>query len=309
MTRLAMIDPALSARVVASRALRYDTTAHPDEDRPPHVRAASGLAVYGGRLVVVQDDTLFFGVIAPDGVSAIQLPRGVAGRRRFEVALGNKLDKADLEAAVVVDDELWAFGSGSLPMRDKLCRISGGVARVLDVAPLFARCREALSGCLNIEGAARLGDELWLFHRGNTGPADPGPAALRFSTRALQAWLDADAALPPLIDVAAFDLGSIDGVRLGFSDAVGAGDRIYYLATAEASANAIDDGRALGSHLGVITDTDVRATPLVTADGVPVKAEGLALDPTRPSYAWVVLDPDSSEQPATLLDVELSGPW
>jgi len=309
MTRVATIDPALSARVIASRALRYDTAAHADDDRPPHVRAASGLAVHGGRLVVVQDDTLFFGVVASDGVSAIRLPRGAAGRRRFEVALGNKLDKADLESAVVVGDELWAFGSGSLPMRDKICRTARGVTRVLDAAPLFARCREALSGCLNVEGVARLGDELWLFHRGNTGPADPGPATLRFSVAALHAWLDANAALPPLIDADVYDLGSIDGVKLGFTDAVAARDRIYYLATAEASANAIDDGHAIGSQIGVITKGAVRATSLATPDGAAVKAEGIAFDPQRPNIAWVVLDPDDTEEAATLLDVALAGPW
>jgi len=309
MTRTATIDPALSARVVESRLLRYDTAAHPDEDRPDHVRAASGLAVHDGRLVVVQDDTLFFGVITPGGVSALRLPRGLDGRRRFEIALGNKLAKADLESAVIVDDELWAFGSGSLPMRDKICRVQHGVTRVIDAAPLFARCRDALTGCLNIEGAARHGDELWLFHRGNTGAADPGPAALRFSTRGLRAWLDAEGALPALIDVDTFDLGSIDGVRLGFTDAVAVGDRIYYLATAEASANAIDDGRAIGSQIGVITPHAVRATPLTMPDGAPLKAEGLAFDPSRARTAWVVIDPDDTEQPATLLDVELAGPW
>jgi len=29
----------------------------------------------------------------------------------------------------------------------------------------------------------------------------------------------------------------------------------------------------------------------------------------RPGRAWIVVDPDDPEQPATLLEVELVGPW
>lgn len=308
MMRTAIIDPNLSVRILGTRALRYDTASDPREDRPAHVRAASGIAMQHGRLVIAQDDTLFFGVVSRDGVSAMRLPRGLEGRRRFEVSLGNKLDKVDLESCVAVDDELWAFGSGSLPMRDKICRVSEGVARMLDCAPLYARCREALEGCLNIEGAASVNDELWLFHRGNTGENDPGPAVIRFSLQAFRAYLAASP-LPPILGVEEYVLGRIDDVRLGFTDAVAIGDRVLYLAAAEASANAIDDGRAVGSQLGVIDpDGRVRSAPL-ELDGKPIKAEGLAIDPRSPDRGWVVIDPDDTEQPATLIDIQLVGPW
>ncbi|HEY4056355.1 MAG TPA: hypothetical protein VGM39_07090 [Kofleriaceae bacterium] len=308
MTRLAVIDPTLSVRILSTRTLRYDTPSDPREDRPAHVRAASGIAIQHGRLVIAQDDTLFFGVVSRDGVSAMRLPRGLEGRRRFEVALGNKLDKVDLESCVAVDDELWAFGSGSLPMRDKICRVSEGVVRMLDCAPLYARCREALDDCLNIEGAAAVRDELWLFHRGNTGEHDPGPAVIRFSLAAFRGYLDASP-MPPILGVEEYALGTIDGVRLGFTDAVAIGDRVLYLAAAEAAANAIDDGRAVGSHLGVIEpDGRVRCTP-ISLDGKPIKAEGLAIDPRTPDRGWVVIDPDDTEQPATLIDIELVGFW
>ena len=130
--RRAKVDPALEVRVLGSRALRYDQPSDPRDDRPDHVRAASGLAIYGGRLVVVQDDASFLAVVASDGVSAIKLPRGLDGRRRFEVAIGNKLDKLDLESCIAIDDELWAFGSGSLPIREKICRVQHATPRVVD---------------------------------------------------------------------------------------------------------------------------------------------------------------------------------
>lgn len=310
-----MIDAALGVRIHGVRALRYDDAAIATDDRPSHVRAASGLAMYAGRLVVVQDDASFFGIVGSDGVTAMKLPRGAGGRRRFEVALGNKLDKLDLESVVAVDDELWAFGSGSLPIRDKLCRVKHGVPRVQDAAPLYARMREALDGALNIEGAARvraLGrDELWLFHRGNTGPRDPGPAVLRLATRDARAWFDALGPVPTLLDVDGYALGAADGSAFGFTDAVAQGDRVFYLAAAEHSPNAVDDGAASGSQLGVIdvASGEVRATLLVGADGAPVKAEGLAFDHARPGFAWIALDPDDPEQPTSLLEVELTGPW
>ena len=307
--RSAELDPALSVRVHAARELRYDRPAESLDDRPDHVRAASGLAMHNGRLVVIQDDASFLAVVTADGISAIKLPRGLDGRRRFEVAIGNKLDKLDLESCVAIDDELWAFGSGSLPIRDKICRVQHSTPRVLDAAPFYNRLREALGSSINLEGAARLGNELWLFHRGNTGAADVGPAILKVSLDAMRAWLDARAALPVVDAIEGFDLGAIGGQRLGFTDAVSHAGQVLYLAAAEGASNAVDDGAILGSQLGVITRDSVRAAPVVGLDGKPVKAEGLALDPARPGWGWVALDPDDPEKPATLLEIELVGPW
>jgi hypothetical protein len=299
----------LSVHVHAARELRYDRPAETTDDRPDHVRAASGLAVQGGRLVVVQDDASFLAVVATDGVSAIKLPRGLDGRRRFEVAIGNKLDKLDLESCVAIDGELWAFGSGSLPIRDKICRVHYATPRVIEAAPFYNRLREALGSSINLEGVARLGNQLWLFHRGNTGITDVGPAILKVSLAGLRAWLDGLEAMPLVDAVEGFDLGTIAGHPLGFTDAVAHADRVFYLATAEAAANAVDDGAVLGSQLGVITRDAVRAAALVGLDGRPVKAEGLALDPARPGRGWVALDPDDTEKPATLLEIELVGRW
>jgi hypothetical protein len=319
--RIARLDPALGVRVASVRALRYTVPAALDADRPPHVRAASGLAVLGGRLVVIQDDASFIATLAGDQVSAIALPRGPGRRRRFEVALGNKHDKLDLESCVAIGDQLWAFGSGSTPARERIAVLSAAVqVQLLDATPLYRRLRDLIGGALNLEGAAAVGDELWLFHRGNTGPDDPGPAIVRLPLPALARHLHAAAAGPPPepAGITRFDLGAIDGVRLGFTDAAlaptgagpgtSAGSRVLYLASAEASPNAIDDGAVLGSHLGVIDGADVRAAPLRHGD-LPLKAEGLALDPRDPRRAWVAVDPDDVDRPAELYELELLGPW
>jgi hypothetical protein len=300
--RAAIVDPRLAVKIVSSRELRYSHAAHEALDRPHHVRAASGLAAVGGRLVVVQDDAAFLAVVAGDSVTAVPLPRGAGGRRRFEDALGNRLEKVDLESCVAIDDELWAFGSGSLPTREKLCRLRDGVPRLTDAAPLFARLREEVGGAVNIEGATRVDGELWLFHRGNTGGGDT-PRIVRLPLQALRRWLDGAGPLPEVAGSIGFDLGAIAGAPLGFTDAVAAEGRVFYLATAEASEDAIADGDVHGSHLGVISSQSVRAAPLPVHGA---KAEGLAFADGR---VWVVLDPDDTERPATLLELALVGPW
>lgn len=256
---------------------------------------------------MIQDDTAFIATVARENVSAIALPRGADGRRRFEVALGNKHEKLDLEACMVVGDELWAFGSGSTPVRERIVVIGDG-PRVVDGGPLYERVRTELGGGINLEGVARVGDELWLFHRGNTGPQDRGPATVRLDHAALERWLSGLGSVPEVLGSSRFDLGEIGGVRLGFTDALGAGDRVFYLAAAEASPNAIDDGGVLASQLGVIEGEHVRAA-MLTRGGAPFKAEGLAFDPEDPRRAWIAIDPDDVDQPAQLCEVELLGPW
>ena len=304
--RHAVIDPRLEVRVVSRRPLVYAGGANPDDDVPAHVRAASGIVVHGDRLLVVQDDTAVIASIAELEVTAIPLPRGAGGRRRFEVALGNKLDKLDLEAALVVDDELWAFGSGSLPLRDRIVRVRDGVIEIVDATALYARVREAVGGCLNIEGVARAGESLWLFHRGNTGPDDPGPAVVTLDFGAARAWLDGGGT-PDVSGVDRYDLGEIVGVRFGFTDAIARGDRVFYVAAVEASEDAIADGAVLGSQLGVIDRDSIRCAPLCDDDGAPLKVEGLALIDDH--HGWITIDPDDVDVPAPLYGIELHGPW
>jgi hypothetical protein len=309
--RRAVIDPRLEVRVVSRRPLVYAAGASLDDDVPAHVRAASGIVVHGDRLLVVQDDTAVIASIeqlaATDpAVTAIQLPRGPGGRRRFEVALGNKLDKLDLEAALVVDDELWAFGSGSLPIRERIVRVHDAEITIIDASALYARVRDAIGGMINIEGVAHVRDSLWICHRGNTGPEDLNPAVVRLDFAAVRAWL-AGGATPDVSGVDRYDLGGVGRVRFGFTDAIARGDRVFYVAAAEASADAIADGVVLGSQLGVIEGEAVRSAPLCDPDGAPLKVEGLALIDDH--HGWITIDPDDVDVPAPLYGIELHGPW
>jgi hypothetical protein len=101
--------------------LRYEH-AYRDDGLPPHVRAASALRRLPQRLVIVQDDVDALAVRGAAGdVRPVLLPARPSGTRVFDDATGNKHEKLDLEACVVLTDgRVVAFGSGSTPVRERL---------------------------------------------------------------------------------------------------------------------------------------------------------------------------------------------
>lgn len=323
--RTAERDPRLSARVVSARPLSFACTSE-DPDRPGHVRAASGLAWWGGRLVLVQDDALWLGLLEPagGGCESVPLP-AIRGEpdKLFDEGLGNKRRKPDLESCLVteVDGERWlvAFGSGSTPAREKLLVVRGEEARRLawvEAPRLYARLRAAFGGPqLNLEGAALVGGgTLRLFQRGNgatknglvpvNGTCDLAWAPILDALRAGREPFEEPRAL------VRWELGALQGVRLGFTDATPApGGAVAFLAAAEASPDAVDDGLVSGSALGVIDAAGRARWAPLEGHADPLKAEGLALEPGDPLRAWAVVDPDEPTRPAELLRLELAGPW
>ncbi len=323
-TVVAEDDPRLGARIVRCEPLVYSDPAPDELDRPPHVRAASGIVRVGGELVVVQDDASFVAVRRADGrVEAIALPAGHGGRRRFEAALGNKEHKLDLESAILVTLEgaprVLAFGSGSSPRRESIAvvDVTGRAATLRPASELYARLREerAFSGSeLNVEGAVVAGGVLRLFSRGNGAPRDglePIDATVDVDLGAFLEWLLERGPLPPLTNVRRYELGAERHVRYGFTDAAALLDgRIVYAAGAEDSPDAIEDGEVLGARIGVFDERSVRSAPLRDEDGRPTtaKVEGLAAS-ADPGRLFAVTDTDDPERPALLCEIELTGPW
>jgi hypothetical protein len=206
---------------------------------------------------------------------------------------------------VVVDGELFAFGSGSLPAREQIYCRRGGDHAMVRAPALYHALREHL-GALNLEGAALVRDELWLFHRGNANAKDR-PAIARMPRDDLARIVRGLA--PSSLAIDHFDLGAVDGTRFGFTDATSRGDRVLIACAAEASPDAIADGAVIGSRLGVIDGDLVRCANVVDRDGSAIKLEGIALDPHRSSTVWITIDPDDSAIPARLCEVELAGNW
>lgn len=326
----AVEDPRLGARIVQRWPLVYDEGADPALDRPAHVRAGSALVRVADSLVIIQDDANFLALheLGSGRTRALTLPAGPGGRRQFDKGRGNKMDKLDLEAAVALgEDGLLAFGSGSAAGRDRILRVRDlhGETRgrkptleLQDALPLYRAldAETAFAGSeLNIEGAVWDGDRLRLFNRGNGAPRDgllPVNATGTLDRVAFLAWLEqADEVVPQLQDVIRWDLGTIDGVRLTWTDAAIGPHGLMYLAAAEDSPDAVEDGPVVGVALGRIAGELGRYALLRDQDGGPVtdKAEGLCLDPSDPNRGWIVFDLDDPERPTEMAEIRLSGDW
>lgn len=321
-------DPALTARVVRARPLTVRGGPSPLLDLPGHVRAGSGLTYLGGRLVVVQDDTLALALVDPAAaaVRLLPLPPGPDGVRSFSEARGTKRLKPDLEACAVDGERLLAFGSGSTAARERVL-VADGLAgagrrptpRLVPLPALYAalRAEPGFAGSeLNLEGAALVGEALYLFNRGNGAPRGdlvPTDAVARLDLGCFRAHLEDPAHTPvPTIEVLGrYLLGGLGGVRLTFTDAApGPRGTLLFLAGAEDSPDTYRDGPVTGAALGILAPGEpARWAPLLDATGAPFleKAEGLTLDPEHPGRAWIVTDTDDPERPASLCEIEFEG--
>lgn len=314
---------AFSARIIGRHRLAWRDGGH--GLGTPHPRAGSGLVSLsghwsGGGLVLVQDDVSGLARFDPQTGQAesIVLPP-IAGTHRFDPGFGAKRDKPDLESLVEFidghDAALWCFGSGSTPRRERIAIVTPDApttGHFIDLAPFYARLRELIgdpggdvSG-LNLEGACIARGELVLFQRGNGGgdAGLVGPATFHLSARAFRDHLGGGPV--PEVTVRGHDLGLIEGVAWGFTDADALPDgRIAWIGAAEASPDTFDDGEVLGSVFGILDGPSVR---IVEADGRPFlgKAEGLAM---KPGGAWIAVDPDDPGAPTEVLELELTGAW
>ena len=323
-------DPRLRARITRCAPLTYRDGVDASLDRPAHVRAASALAWIGDHLAILQDDANFIALADPRDarVGSIPLPAGPDGRRQFDDLLGNKRSKLDLESCITIgegsDATIVAFGSGSTPAREQIiiARHVAGAAPMIALVPasrFYATLRDAhdFAGSeLNIEGAVLAPDgELHLFARGNGAARDgrlPVNAACSVNWAALWAHLNDQSLAPPSPRwIRRFDLGAVDGIPLGFTDAMRWGRGVLFSAAAEASPDAVRDGPVAGSAIGFISDDgSARCAVAVGEGGRPFrgKVEGLAEGPDARSI-YAVVDEDDPATPSELCVIVLEGEW
>ena len=330
---VAAADPGIDVRVVSRTKLLYSEGPDAALDRPGHVRAASAMARFGDRVAIVQDDANFVALVDANGrVTAIPLPRGEGGQRLFDDTRGNKAAKLDLEACVVLEVGggpcLVAFGSGSTPRREQFALVyPDGRATMFDASAFYTNLRgvPAFSGSeLNLEGATLLRvpgglpgggrDDVVFASRGNgaaKGALAPIDAMGRVSATRLIAYLEGRDDAPSLRDVETFDLGRLDGARLTFTDLAAHGSRLFFVASAEASPDAVADGPVSGVAIGELGAAprygvvrDERGVPLLA------KVEGLLVErETSPGTFTLraVVDVDDPNTPAEWLELEARG--
>lgn len=325
--RVSSRDSALTATVLTRTPLRYADGADASQDRPEHVRAGSSLTWFGNRLAVIQDDAHFIALIDPKQgrVDAMPLPAGEEGLRQFDDLRGNKRYKLDLEACLSVPsptgDMLLAFGSGSKKRRESVVRMSAsGFIETIEAHELYHRFREAraFSGSeLNLEGAVFIDGWVRFFNRGNGENRDgllPLDASCDVFWAQLEAYLQAPDSVkaPELHRIVQYDLGTLGGIRLTFTDAAKTELGLLYVASAEDSQDAVTDGCVAGSVIGVLDESSgCRWTELREPDGslFAGKVEGLCADRNPGGRIFVVIDADDATRPSELCEVALSGFW
>lgn len=309
------------AQVTSRRSLNY-TAVHPDYG--PHVRAGSGLAWVGDELAIVKDDSLCVAWFSPtSGALRVTALPTFDGAHLFDDGLGNKKSKPDFEAAISWinrgQSELIALGSGSSEQRYKIARVqqSGQQVEMIDASRWYGdlKANHAFAGSrLNIEGAVCDGEKVYLFQRGNGAASDgrlPVNAMASFAIAEVQQFLDAPktAAVPAMRALQRFDLGGFHHngalIAWGFADACFHSGKIWFVLSAEASPDVLDDGEVAAAAIGFLDDSGAHFGLISDTNGQVVrdKLEGLASDGSGGFYA--VSDNDDPAQAAQLLGLVL----
>ena len=172
---------------------------------------------------MIGDDELHLGVFRLSSSEPGRLRRVLAGELPEDHGERSGL-KTDLEALTVLPPfdghpygALLGLGSGSAPERDRgfVCGLAAdgsiaGEPDELDLAPLYQLLHEHVAE-LNVEGAATMGERLWLLHRGTS--QEDSDLVVELSLERLLHSLQDDLCLDAeeLEAVRRYDLGDIDG--------------------------------------------------------------------------------------------------
>ncbi len=290
----------------------------------PQLPSASGVEIIGPTAYLVSDDAPFLylldvATLAPVGqVQLFETDDFTTGRIP-------KVRKPDLESMAAVVGPAGAAGlllcgSGSRPNREigyfvglppaGATTAAPRFVQRLDLGSLYARLRAQLpaGATLNIEATATTATELLLLQR----PVGGGPALLfALPLDATLAHLfEPRGPAPALTRVLAFELPTLAGYVAGFSGATYVQGQLLVTASVEATHDAVADGAALGSFVGLVdlaTQTAAFAH-LAWPDGRAYlgKVEGLAVRRTLgPGWLELLLVTDDDQGGSTALVAEL----
>lgn len=286
-------------------------------NRLAHLSAASGLVQIGPWLYVVADDELHLGKFVLEGNRAGELYRCFDGDLPIDTE-DRKAEKPDIEVLTLIpqfnnpsQQALLALGSGSKKNRHRSAMIpldnNGNIssaANMIDLS-LFYEFLQKEIGKLNIEGAAIVQNDIFLFQRGNK--KNKLNASIRielsdFYRLLLQPYKHYE----PHLQITPYDLGAIDNIPLCFTDATSLpSGEVIFTASAENTSDAYLDGACMGSAIGVITPQG-NLSFLEPIDK-KVKLEGVAANKKDSTIELLlVTDADNSSRPAQLYSASIN---
>jgi len=286
-------------------------------DRLPHLSAASGLVKAGNWLYVVADDELHLGKFPLERNDAGSLYRCFDGELPLETE-ARKAEKPDIEALIYIPQfnnspqpALLALGSGSKKIRHRSALISldnngdiAGPADIIDLSNFYGFLKKEI-GKLNIEGAAIVEENIFLFQRGNK--KNKLNASIRISLEDFyRVLLEPQQFYEPRIHITPYDLGEVDNVSFCFTDAtpLPSGD-IIFTASAENTSDSYLDGMCMGSVLGVINRNGDLS--LLESVNKIVKLEGVAINKIDKAVELLLVsDADDANHPAQLYSAHLN---
>lgn len=254
----------------------------------PFVSAASGLALVNDEFYLVADDELFAVVVNKNNLAEGKTLTFFSGALAEEKKL-RKQNKPDLESIVLLPSgDLLCIPSGSEKNRSQGVMIKNGGSEIkqINFNSLYSELRKSFSE-LNIEGAVVIDQWLRLFQRGNGKKHQNGTVDVN-----LQDLLNGKTTIS---FVKHYELGQLNGANLSFTDATVFGNKIYFLAVAEACESTYLDGEFKGSGFGIM-DLKGKLIGLEPLD-LKSKPEGIAVDE---DCFYVVTDDDDRSKPSKL---------
>lgn len=245
--------------------------------------SASGMELVGETIYIIGDDTQYLYCVSTEGkiLYKTELFKNDAGDgERIP-----KKEKPDLEAITSFkrngEDYLLICGSGSKPNREvcflvKLAEsFKDNQVEKISLKEFYASLRENddITGGrkLNIEAAASTDELLILFQRGNKSGKN---VLLYFSLKDFLVFLKDTSQPIPKLEIHQFELPLLKGIPTGFS---GAGflpnsETLIFTASAEDTESEIDDGKTIGSLLGILNinnddSKSIHTTPIIWENG------------------------------------------
>lgn len=289
-----------------------DVASHPQAGRPAHVSAGSGLVCRGPWAYVAIDDELHVGVFDLRTDAPGTLVRVLPGRLPLEHQ-ARKAHKPDLESLLELDAAegplLLGVPSGSTSRRSTgfASPLSAGgelagAAAPIDWTDLLDALRDAMICELNIEGATMSADSVLLFARDTAGA---GRIITLDGETVVEDVLAGAVTRRALRATSGVELGELDGVPLGFTDATIVDGRVLFSAAAEDTDNPYDDGPITGSVIGELQPGGGGARVLLRLPAAVGKVEGLAMLDDR--HLCFVTDDDDVTRASRMYTLPLPG--